>query len=71
MEAVCEVSGPTSGIWNPGMLRLFREASRWVDAFRKSRGGTRRISVSVRLDPDKALAAFKKLTEAIKERIWK
>ena len=53
------------------MLRLFREASRWVDAFRKSRGGTRRISVSVRLDPDKALAAFKKLTEAIKERIWK
>ena len=53
------------------MLKSWRRILELVDAFRKSRNGTRRISVSVRMDPDKALAAFKKLTEAIKERIWK
>jgi len=53
------------------MLKSWRRILELVDAFRKSRNGTRRISVSVSLDPDKALAAFKKLARRIEEALWK
>jgi hypothetical protein len=53
------------------MLKSWGRVLESVDAFRKSRGGTRRISVSIRLDPDKALAAFKKLARRIEEALWK
>jgi len=53
------------------MLKLLRKALKSVDAFRKSRGGTRRLGVSVSMDPDKALKGLKKIAKAIKERIWK
>jgi len=48
------------------MLKSWRRILELVDAFRKSRNGTRRINVSVSLDPDKALAAFKALAEKIR-----
>lgn len=52
------------------MLKSWRRILELVDAFRKSRGGTRKISVSVRLDLDKALSVLKTITRRIKEAVW-
>lgn len=47
------------------MLKLLRKALKSVGAFRKSQGGTRRISVSIRIDLKEALEFFKKISKMI------
>lgn len=51
------------------MVKSLNDLSKWADAFRKSQGGTRRLGVSVTVDLDKALRAFKMLVERIKEAL--